>query len=256
MPDFINKKYNKLTILSVFQKKRNGKLIKWAKSICACGNTHECNLYSILDGRTTSCGCNYRLNLINKKFGKLTAIEIVEPIRKQTAFRCVCECGRERIVIGSVLKLGNITCCGCSNGKEERKVKHLDRTLYEVWKGMRARCGNKNHISYKNYGGRGIEVCELWRKSFLPFYEWATKNGYQKGLSLDRYPNNNGNYEPANCRWTTQIENSRNTRRVKLNLIKAEEIRNSNLSARELAFKYGIDVTTVNSVKRYKIWIP
>lgn len=82
--------------------------------------------------------------------------------------------------------------------------------LYLVWETMRNRCENPNRKKYKDYGARGIRVCEEWQDAGK-FCEWALNNGYKEGLQLDRI-NNDGNYEPLNCRWVTPKENSRNRR--------------------------------------------
>ncbi len=82
--------------------------------------------------------------------------------------------------------------------------------LYAVWRGMRVRCYNPSHKSYRFYGGIGIAVCQQWINSFECFKEWAMSNGYRKGLTIDRYPNKSGNYEPGNCRWATWTEQERN----------------------------------------------
>lgn len=82
--------------------------------------------------------------------------------------------------------------------------------LHGVWNNMKQRCVNPNHAAYKNYGGRGISVCNEWNE-FLPFYKWCMDNGYKEGLSLDRI-NNNGNYCPQNCRFTDRITQNNNRR--------------------------------------------
>ena len=80
---------------------------------------------------------------------------------------------------------------------------------------MKCRCNNPKNRNYNSYGGRGIKVCDEWQKDFMAFYNWSMANGYKKGLSCDRI-NNNGNYEPTNCRWTTQQVQVNNTRRCRM----------------------------------------
>lgn len=82
--------------------------------------------------------------------------------------------------------------------------------LYRVWHAMKCRCYNPNDKKYPRYGLRGIKVCDEWKNDFVKFNNWANSNGYTEGLSIDRI-NNDGNYEPSNCRWVTIVENSNNT---------------------------------------------
>jgi len=112
--------------------------------------------------------------------------------------------------------------------------------LYKVWEGLRRRCNDPNALYYKNYGGRGISVCSEWNNDFLSFYNWAKENGYKEGLTIDRI-DNNGNYEPFNCRWATpkeQANNRRNTPIVTLNGVTK--------TSREWDQYFGLRAGTVN----------
>jgi hypothetical protein len=78
--------------------------------------------------------------------------------------------------------------------------------LHKKWRSMKNRCNNSNEKRYYDYGGRGIKVCDEWNDDYIKFKDWALKNGYNEKLQIDRI-NNNGNYEPSNCRWVTQQQN-------------------------------------------------
>lgn len=98
------------------------------------------------------------------------------------------------------------------SGKENPNYKHglRNHKLYNVWNGINNRCNNSNHERYSDYGGRGISLCSEWN-DFVTFYTWSIDNGYTDGLELDR-SNNDNDYCPDNCRWTTPVKQARNRR--------------------------------------------
>lgn len=129
----------------------------------------------------------------------------------------LCSCGNKKEIIMSSVKSGKTKSCGCLRAREtgERRKKHnLSKTkLYNVWSHMKSRCYNVNNKAYKDYGERGISTCNEWKDDFIVFYNWAIKNGYKESLTIDR-ENNDGNYEPDNCRWITRAEQNKNRRKV------------------------------------------
>jgi hypothetical protein len=147
----------------------------------------------------------------NQMFGKLTAIKETEILRLPSgqinrAFLCKCECGKETVVRLLHLVRGRIVSCGCISGEQHGKSK---TSLYRVWTGMKARCYDPNHNRSHRYMSKGIVVCDVWKNSFATFEKWAIENGYGRGLQIDRI-NNDGNYEPSNCRFVTIAENCNN----------------------------------------------
>lgn len=88
-------------------------------------------------------------------------------------------------------------------------IRKSNKRIYNIWRTMKQRCYNKNNSKYKNYGARGINICNEWLNDFMNFYNWAMDNGYREDLSIDRI-NVDGNYEPSNCRWATPKQQSRN----------------------------------------------
>lgn len=155
-------------------------------------------------------------DLSGKRYGRLIAIELIGKTKQGNAlWRCKCDCGKETIARASTLKSGNTQSCGCYRSEYWRSqmTKHgeCNSRLAHIWYSMRARCRNQNNPAYRNYGGRGISVCKEWDDSFEAFREWALSNGYDPALSIDRV-DNNGNYEPHNCRFADRKTQSKNRR--------------------------------------------
>lgn len=165
------------------------------------------------------------MDLTGKRFGRLTVIERAENYispngkYKQTRWLCRCDCGQYKIVHATSLRRGLTRSCGCYNEEvmQKRKTKHnmTESRLYSIWCNMKNRCYNPTVDSYVDYGERGITVCDEWQE-FIPFMEWAYKNGYDetkssRDYSLDR-KDTDGDYSPDNCKWSTIIEQANNKR--------------------------------------------
>lgn len=160
----------------------------------------------------------YRIkdDVTGQRFERLLAVERIVKNRRGY-YRCICDCGNEVIVRADILKNGRAKSCGCYTRDRAKKGdirrvhgKHGTR-LYWIWLGIHARCNTKTNPAYKNYGGRGIAVCDEWLEDFQSFYDWAMANGYEDTLTIER-KNVNGNYEPSNCCWIPREEQAGNTR--------------------------------------------
>lgn len=138
------------------------------------------------------------------------------------AWKCVCDCGTEKVIIQYNLKSGMSKSCGCiisdnmrakqkrRNTEDGREKPHFaDDRLRRILVAMKNRCSNQKSKNYKKYGAKGIKVCDEWNKSYWNFREWALQNGYKDGLTIDRIDNTLG-YGPDNCRWCTYLEQNNN----------------------------------------------
>lgn len=169
-------------------------------------------------------------NLIKQKFNRLTVINYGN---KKGYWLCECDCGSIKEIREDHLRSGATKSCGCLSrevfskiGKKQALVlkeknktqKGLSHTkLYREWYGIKSRCYNENHFKYKWYGARGIKVCDEWKNNFINFYNWAINNGFDdnkswKECTIERI-DNDGNYEPSNCKWISLSTQGKNTRR-------------------------------------------
>lgn len=191
-------------------------------------------------------------DLTGLRFGRLVAKEEVGKNKHgRPIWKCKCDCGKIIFADSNRLQSLNTKSCGClkletisnlnkSHGESKTK-------LYRVWQGIISRCQNKNNVEFQNYGGRGISICDEWRESFNCFREWANESGYKEGLTIDRI-DNNGNYEPDNCRWVTSKEQARNTTK---NII--FEHNGERYILKDLAHAFGINYNTLyNRLFSYK----
>jgi hypothetical protein len=156
-------------------------------------------------------------DLTGQVFGRLTAVEECgRTERGRVLWRCSCACGGEHIVLAGSLTRGLTKSCGCRNkpiqtkGKRQETVGAKRSKEYQAWASMINRCHNENSPWFKHYGGRGIEVCERWLYTPVWFLQDMGPAPSSRH-SLDRI-DNDGNYEPANCRWALPKEQGRNRR--------------------------------------------
>lgn len=212
-PDLTGKRFGKLTVVS--RSKRKGTQHFWT-CLCDCGNIVDVRSHQLMKGVTKSCGClrkipNHYDDLTGKRFGRLEVLERIGTKNNSPYWKCKCDCGNYTNASSANLKSGNVISCGCHR-IESAQTHGLSKTrIYRIYAGMKSRCYNENDTAYKNYGARGITICNEWIDDFVSFYNWAVKNGYSDELSIDRI-NVNGNYEPNNCRWITQKMQARNKR--------------------------------------------
>lgn len=197
------------------------------------------------------------------KYGKLTIQEIIyKPNKKGKNIKfasALCDCGNTKEVNFSNLKLGKIKSCGCIKVEmlKEKLTTHglTTHPLFKRWKNILTRCYNPKGSQFKDYGGRGIIMCNEWKTNFKSFYDWCINNGYSQELQIDRI-NNNGNYEPENCRFVTRTENIRNSSHTKLDANQVFHIRIlcKTFSQKVVREMYNISDSQISKIVLNQVW--
>lgn len=200
------------------------------------------------------------LNLEGRRFGKLTVLEQAEHRGGRVAWRCICDCGEEKDILSTSLTSGKTISCGCfrrattrATGKTNRKPPYIKR-LRSIYSAIQGRCYDKGNCGYKNYGGRGISVCEEWNGEHgeSVFIVWALENGYEDSLTIDRKDNDKG-YSPSNCKWSTMKEQQNNRRNNRIVTYGGKEYTVSQLSEK-INIEYGTLLNRIDSNWDKKDW--
>ncbi|CKG64347.1 AP2 domain protein [Streptococcus pneumoniae] len=209
---------------------------------------------------------------IGERFGYLVVTDVFRDKRgtkTRTYFTVQCDCGNTKEILAHNVKK-NVKSCGCKSNEMKVNIKHgmHDSRIYQTYHDMKQRCLNPKIYCYHRYGGRGITICDEWLESFENFRDWAFSNGYDDTLTIERI-NNDGNYEPGNCKWETNENQQKNKSSnpnpnrgedhhgAKLTWGIVREIRGTPLkrgTKRSLARKYNVSPTLISSVINNKIW--
>ena len=218
MIDLKGLKFGRLTVLEKAESRKtpNGCIVTMWKCQCDCGNIVYRSQQNLRNTKYPSCGCwkkeltsERKLeDLTGQRFGRLTVIERAETTHISTKWKCKCDCGNECTVIAQNLKRGHTISCGCYRTEVRPTQRYIHgyrhTRIYSVYCGIKDRCYCENNPRFKDYGGRGITMCDEWLNNPKAFCEWAYNNGYKEDApygecTIDRKDNNKG-YSPDNCR--------------------------------------------------------
>lgn len=191
------------------------------------------------------------IDIIGKKFGRLTVVEFSHSKGYEKYYTCRCDCGKIKTVLKGNLLYGKTKSCGCYQKEMAIKANLLPenrRKLHDIFRHMKSRCYDPKNNRYDRYGGRGIKICNEWLNDVEEFCLWSLSNGYKDGLTIDRI-DVNCDYCPQNCRWVTQKQQSLNTtRNVYISY------RGKTKTLKEWANELGIKNTTLHNRIKYYGW--
>lgn len=265
--DLTGRIFGSLTVLSCLGRDLENRHSVW-RCRCTCGAVCErTNRYLKESTRCVCPACDKaiprrqkpvdenngrRADIAGRRYGRLTAIERIDIRKHHAIWRCLCDCGNIVDVDIALLTAGRTRSCGCLRKAFAVELGHVAKThgasttrLYNIWARMKQRCYNENDRDhYKNYGARGIRICDAWRNSFESFRDWALANGYNDTLTIDRI-DNDGNYEPTNCRWTDSVGQREHVRR------RVSKFTNERTDYKAIAEATGINkATLLNRIRR------
>lgn len=170
-----------------------------------------------------------RIDVIGQRFARVLVISNAPHVRGRRRVNCLCDCGTQFVCDPRLLRMGKTKSCGCFHRDQvskscSRRFTHsmTGTPEYLAWIHMKGRCYNESNRKFKDYGGRGIRVCDRWRESFEAFYEDMGKKPFSSA-SLDRI-DVNGDYSPANCRWTSAKVQARNKRHHRIVQLKGDRM--------------------------------
>lgn len=256
--DISGRRYGRLVAIR-FIEVRDGNA--WWECQCDCGNTFVGRVSYLQGGENKSCGClraemrNKAKKVVEKKprkpvlrwtptwmigrtYGRYTVVEHDASRSNRDYWMCRCVCGTEKSVLGGHLRSGRTASCGCLMKEHWASIpKKKDKPEYAIWCAMKSRCMDGAQDSH-NYFARGIRVCERWKSSFENFIADMGDRPSERH-SIDRI-NNDGNYEPGNCRWATPSQQSRNNRRNRI-----VEIDGNRMTLAEAAERFNKDYSYV-----------
>lgn len=234
--DITGNRYGKLVAVERSPNSPGGR-VKWLFK-CDCGGTISRRPDGLKPIGPFNCGCSKSTprpwaisDISGQRFGMLVAIsQDGFSTCRDAKWLCMCDCGREKVTVGSYLKAGKVKSCGCFKSefmKEAMETHGMSNTrIYHVWSNMIARCNNPNIKNYHRYGGRGIRVDPRWIESFEDFYQ-DVADIYDESKTMDRIDNDLG-YFLGNVRWSTQKEQCRNqSRTIRLNGVSLGDIYDS-----------------------------